>query len=89
MGEHDMAVHMRQMLKQAGHQVPDTRPVLEINPTHPLISRLQDESDDDRFASWSRILLDQAMLNEGGNLEDPAGFVNRLNELLQQMTGQQ
>lgn len=86
MGEHDMAVHMQQMLKQAGHDVPETKPVLEINPTHPLVSRLQDEADDSRFSSWANILLDQAMLSEGGQLADPAGFVNRLNELLQDMT---
>ncbi len=86
MGEHDMAVHMQQMLKQAGHDVPETKPVLEINPTHPLVSRLQDEADDSRFSSWANILLDQAMLSEGGQLADPAAFVNRLNELLQDMT---
>ena len=86
MGEHDMAVHMQQMLKQAGHEIPAAQPVLEINPTHPLVSRLQDETDDARFGRWSHILLDQAMLSEGGQLEDPAGFVNRLNELLQEMT---
>lgn len=86
MGEHDMAVHMQQMLKQAGHEVPAAQPVLEINPTHPLVSRLKQEADDASFARWSHILLDQAMLSEGGQLEDPAGFVNRLNELLQEMT---
>lgn len=81
-----MAVHMQQMLKQAGHEVPVIKPVLEINPAHPLVSRLQQETDDDRFARWAHILLDQAMLSEGGQLEDPAGFVNRLNELLQEVT---
>lgn len=86
MGEHDMAVHMQQMLKQAGHEVPAAQPVLEINPAHPLVSRLKQEADDASFARWSHILLDQAMLSEGGQLEDPAGFVNRLNELLQEMT---
>jgi molecular chaperone HtpG len=86
MGEHDMAVHMQQMLKQAGHEVPVTRPDLEINPGHALVSRLKDESDDARFGSWSNVLLDQAMLSEGGQLEDPVGFVNRLNELLLEMT---
>ena len=86
MGEQDMAVHMQQMLKQAGHEVPVIKPVLEINPAHPLVSRLQQETDDDRFARWAHILLDQAMLSEGGQLEDPAGFVNRLNELLQEVT---
>ena len=86
MGEQDMAVHMQQMLKQAGHEVPVTKPDLEINPGHALVSRLKDESDDARFGSWSNVLLDQAMLSEGGQLEDPVGFVNRLNELLLEMT---
>ena len=86
MGEHDMAVHMQQMLKQAGHEVPVTKPDLEINPGHALVSRLKDESDDARFGSWSNVLLDQAMLSEGGQLEDPVGFVNRLNGLLLEMT---
>jgi molecular chaperone HtpG len=88
MGEHDMAVHMQQMLKQAGHEVPTTKPDLEINPSHPLVSRLKDEVDETRFASWSNVLLDQAMLSEGGQLEDPVSFVNRLNELLLEMTNQ-
>jgi molecular chaperone HtpG len=86
MNEQDMAVHMQQMLKQAGHEVPVTLPVLEINPGHPLVSRLKDEADETRLADWSNILLDQAMLSEGGQLEDPVGFVNRLNDLLQSMT---
>ncbi|MGB5717440.1 MAG: molecular chaperone HtpG [Gammaproteobacteria bacterium] len=86
MGEHDMAVHMQQMLKQAGHDVPVSKPDLEINPGHPLVSRLKDEADEARFSSWSNVLLDQAMLSEGGHLEDPVAFVNRLNDLLQEMT---
>ncbi len=86
MGEHDMAVHMQQMLKQAGHDVPASKPDLEINPGHLLVSRLKDEKDDALFSSWSNVLLDQAMLSEGGQLEDPVAFVNRLNALLQEMT---
>ncbi|MGB5428012.1 MAG: molecular chaperone HtpG [Gammaproteobacteria bacterium] len=86
MGEHDMAVHMQQMLKQAGHDVPVSKPDLEINPGHPLVSRLKEEADEARFRSWSNVLLDQAMLSEGGQLEDPVAFVNRLNDLLQEMT---
>jgi molecular chaperone HtpG len=85
-GEHDMAVHMQQMLKQAGHDVPVNKPDLEINPSHPLVSRLQNETDEARFSSWANVLLDQAMLSEGGKLEDPVAFVNRLNDLLQEMT---
>ena len=88
MGEQDMAVHMQQMLKQAGHEVPPSKPDLEINPSHTLVSRLKDEADDERFASWSNVLLDQAMLSEGGQLDDPVAFVNRLNELLLEMTRQ-
>jgi len=86
MGEQEMAVHMQQMLKQAGHEVPETKPDLEINPGHALVSRLKDETDDDRFGRWSNVLLDQAMLSEGGQLDDPVGFVNRLNALLLEMT---
>jgi len=86
MGEQDMAVHMQQMLKQAGHDVPLSKPDLEINPAHPLVSRLRDETDEARFGSWSNVLLDQAMLSEGGQLEDPVAFVNRLNDLLLEMT---
>jgi molecular chaperone HtpG len=86
MGEQDMAVHMQQMLKQAGHEVPVSKPDLEINPSHPLVSRLKGETDEVRFSSWSNVLLDQAMLSEGGKLDDPVAFVNRLNDLLQEMT---
>jgi molecular chaperone HtpG len=80
--EHDMAVHMQRLLRQAGHNIPSTQPVLEINPGHPLVARLQDESEEQRFSDWSHVLLDQALLSEGGQLEDPVLFVNRLNELL-------
>jgi len=81
-------VHMQQMLRQAGHEVPLSKPDLEVNPAHPLVSRLQGEADDTRFASWSNVLLDQAMLAEGGQLDDPVAFVNRLNDLLLEMTNQ-
>jgi len=82
----DMAVHLQHMLKQAGHAVPESRPILEINPEHALVRRLKDEADDRRFADWSNILLDQALLSEGGQLDDPVDFVNRLNDLLQEVT---
>jgi molecular chaperone HtpG len=84
--EHDMAAHLQRMLRQAGQSVPEIKPILEINPSHALVSRLKDESDDRRFADWSHILLDQAMLSEGGQLDDPVAFVNRLNDLLLEMT---
>ena len=76
-----MALHMQQLMKQAGHEVPGSKPVLEVNPEHPILGLLDQEQDDDQFASWSRLLLDQAMLAEGGQLEDGAGFVKRMNEM--------
>ncbi|HRJ52008.1 MAG TPA: molecular chaperone HtpG [Candidatus Thiothrix moscowensis] len=82
LGDHDMALYMQQLLKQAGHEMPSTKPTLEINPTHPLLKRMEAETDDDRFAEWASVLLDQAILAEGGQLEDPAGFVHRLNGLM-------
>lgn len=82
LGEHDMALYMQQLLKQAGHDMPTTKPTLEINPTHPLLKRMEVETDDERFAEWASVLLDQAILAEGGQLEDPAGFVHRLNRLM-------
>ncbi|MEJ2630343.1 MAG: molecular chaperone HtpG [Acidihalobacter sp.] len=87
LGEHDMALYMQQLLKQAGHEVPSTKPVLEINPVHPMLARLENEGDETRFGEWSALLLDQAILAEGGQLEDPAGFVVRLNQLMLALAG--
>jgi len=83
--EQEMNVSMQKLLKQAGHTVPDIEPILEINATHPLVKRLDNEKDATRFADLSHVLFDQAMLSEGGQLEDPAMFVNRMNELLLMM----
>ncbi len=80
--EHDMGMNLERILKAAGQKVPGTRPILEINVQHPIVARLKDEADPGRFADWSRILFDQAMLAEGGQLEDPAGFVHKLNGLM-------
>jgi len=80
--EQEMNVSMQNLLKQAGHTVPDLEPIMEINAEHPLVKRLNDEKDDTRFEDLSHVLFDQAMLSEGGQLEDPATFVNRMNELL-------
>lgn len=82
LNEHDMALYMQHLFKQAGHDVPKTKPSLEVNPTHPLLQRMQNETDDERFNEWASVLLDQAILAEGGQLEDPAGFVSRLNRLM-------
>ncbi|MDH5377222.1 MAG: molecular chaperone HtpG, partial [Gammaproteobacteria bacterium] len=78
----DMAANLQRMLKAAGQDLPETKPILEINPTHALISRIDAEKDSQRFADWTNIVFDQALLAEGGQLKDPAGFVSRLNELL-------
>ncbi|MHB8346229.1 MAG: molecular chaperone HtpG [Acidiferrobacterales bacterium] len=82
-GEHDISVNMERLLKAAGQGGTSVKPVLEINPGHPLVVRLRSESDNGRFSDWSRLLFDQALLSEGGQLEDPAGFVQRLNQLLE------
>src|SRR5262245_26284040 len=76
--EHGISTNLERMLKQAGRNVPELRPVLEINPRHPIVQRLKDETDDRRFEDWSQILFDQATLAEGGQLDDPASFVRRL-----------
>jgi len=80
-GEHDMSGNLERLLKAAGQNVPTSKPVLEINPKHALVQRLKDQTDSDKFSDWSHILFDQALLAEGGQLDDPASFVRRLNEL--------
>ena len=86
-GEHEMSAQMRRILGTAGQAVPETKSTLEINVNHPLIKRLDAESDEDRFSNWTRILLDQARLAEGSSLDDPASYVSRLNKLLLDMNG--
>ena len=85
--EHGMSTNLERMLKAAGQNVPTSKPVLEINPGHPIVRRLGDETDERKFADWSQILFDQATLAEGGQLEDPAAFVKRLNELMLTLAG--
>ncbi len=77
--EHDISGNLERMLKAAGQKGPGSKPILEINVKHPLLQRLEAQSDDARFTDLSHILFDQALLAEGGQLEDPAGFVQRLN----------
>jgi molecular chaperone HtpG len=85
-GDHDMGAQMRRIMEQAGQPVPDSKPVLEINPGHPLIQMMDAEADEDRFADLANIVFDQANLAEGGQLDDPAGYVARLNQLLLTMS---
>jgi molecular chaperone HtpG len=82
--ENEISGTLERLLKQAGQKAPDRTPILEINPDHPLVARMKaDSADADR---WARLLFDQALLAEGGQLEDPAGFVRRLNDMLLAMS---
>ena len=82
-----LSTNLARVLKAAGHKVPETKPTLEVNPQHPLVLALKHESDEKRFADWSRILFDQAVLAEGGQLDEPGEFVKRLNALMLEMAG--
>jgi molecular chaperone HtpG len=81
-GEYDMGAQMRRIMEAAGQPVPPSRPILEVNPGHPLLQILDRESDEDRFADLAHVVFDQATLAEGGQLADPAAYVARLNKLL-------
>jgi molecular chaperone HtpG len=85
-GDYDMGAQMRRIMEAAGQPVPESKPILEINPTHPLVKMLDQEADEDRFADLGNILFDQANLAEGGQLDDPAAYVSRLNKLLLEMS---
>ena len=81
--EHDISGNMARMLKAAGQKVPESKPFLEINPQHPVVMRLKEETQ--HFDDWAAVLFDQALLAEGGQLDDPAGFVKRVNQLMLEM----
>jgi len=83
--EQDMNANLARMLKAAGQQAPNTQPILEINPQHPVVLRLQREEN--KFDDWASVLFDQALLAEGGQLDDPASFVKRVNQLMLEMSG--
>ena len=80
-GQNELSPHLLRMLKAAGQEAPNVKPVLEINPEHPLLARIR-AAQDDEFDQWARLLLDQALLAEGAQIADPAAFVKRLNALL-------
>jgi molecular chaperone HtpG len=82
--EHDIGLNLARLLKAAGQKVPATKPILEVNPAHPIVARLKPE--DPRFDDWAALLFEQALLAEGGQLEDPAGFVRRANSLMLSLT---
>jgi molecular chaperone HtpG len=81
-GEQELALHMRQLLQQAGQELPDSRPVLEINTAHPLYQRLSANEGREAFDDLAHLLHEQAVLSEGGQLDDPAAFVQRMNRLM-------
>ncbi|HEY6862964.1 MAG TPA: molecular chaperone HtpG [Burkholderiales bacterium] len=83
--EHDLGGNLGRILKAAGQKVPTARPILEINPGHAIVQRLKQEQN--RFGDWAHVLFDQALLAEGGQLDDPAGFVRRSNELMLELAG--
>ncbi len=83
--EHDVSANLARMLKAAGQGVPPSKPILEVNPKHPVVLRLKDEEK--KFDDWAAVLFDQALLAEGGSLDDPAGFVKRINGLMLEMGG--
>lgn len=85
-GEQDLGLQMRQILEASGQKVPESKPIFEFNPAHPLIERLDAEPDEDRFTDLSHILFDQAALAAGDSLRDPAAYVQRLNKLLVELS---
>nr|VFK00947.1 MAG: molecular chaperone HtpG [Candidatus Kentron sp. LFY] len=87
--EHSMGKHVERLLKSAGQAVPTLRPVMEINPEHPIVQRLKQEADETRISDWSQILFDQALLSEGGLPADPGAFVQRINTMFLEMEGKQ
>ena len=85
-GDQDMGAQMRRILEAAGQKVPDSKPIFELNPEHPLVKKMEQETSDARFGDLAHILFDQANLAEGGQLQDPAAYVQRLNKLLLELS---
>lgn len=84
--EHDMSSQMIKLMQSVGQEVPETKPIFELNVEHSLVTYMADEQDDDRFTQWSEVLFEQAMLAERGSLKDPASFVSKLNKLMLTLT---
>ena len=85
-GQYDMGAQMRRIMEAAGQAMPESKPTLELNPEHPLVEKLNSETNDERFTDLASIILDQALLAEGGQLDDPASYVQRLNKLLLELS---
>lgn len=80
--EHDLGGNIQRILKAAGQSLPTSKPILEINPKHPLVLRMESMTDEKNLTDWSQLLFEQALLAEGGHLDDPGSFVQRMNRLL-------
>jgi molecular chaperone HtpG len=80
--QHDMALHMQRVLKAAGQAAPSSKAALEVNAAHPLVKRMDATENNEKFNELAVLLFEQAVLSEGGQLDDPSGFVKRLNGLL-------
>jgi len=85
-GEYDIDPNLQRLLKSIGQSIPNTKPIMEINPTHPIVQKLKEVQDGQRFSDWAFVLFDQSVLSAGEQLEDPVRFVNRLNDLLAQLS---
>ncbi len=85
--ETDMSANLERILKASGQELPDSKRILEVNPTHPLVKHMDLESEENKFANWAHILFEQALLAEGGKLDDPAAFVSRMNDMLLEISG--
>jgi len=84
--EHDMSANLARILKASGQEPPPAKRILEVNPRHPLVLKLEAESDAAKLDNWSHLLFEQALLAEGGRLDDPAAFVKRMNDMLLEMS---
>jgi molecular chaperone HtpG len=84
--DNDMSANLERILKASGQELPGAKRILEINPKHPLLSRLEVETDSGKLENWASMLFEQALLAEGGRLDDPAAFVKRMNEMLLEMS---
>jgi molecular chaperone HtpG len=81
-GEGEMSTQMIKLMQAAGQPVPESKPTFEINPTHPLVEHLNNETDEQLFADWANLLLQQALLSEKGSLADPSAFIKLTNQML-------
>jgi molecular chaperone HtpG len=84
-GEGGVSANMDRILRSAGQMSPGFQPIFELNPDHPIVSRLAEKTDDENFGDWTEVLFDQALLSEGGKPENPAAFVQRMNKLMVEM----